>query len=107
MLWLKTFLGVIGGRGEDRTLGLCIANAALSQLSYAPPSVCDIPSMAGRLSVMRTPSLPFARARAQSIYTRERSDASHRSEANQQGSERSEATHRSGARRRRAERATV
>jgi hypothetical protein len=27
----------IGGRGEDRTRDLCIANAALSQLSYAPP----------------------------------------------------------------------
>src|SRR3954462_7253195 len=25
-----------GGRGEDRTPDLCIANAALSQLSYAP-----------------------------------------------------------------------
>ena len=25
-----------GGRGEDRTRDLCIANAALSQLSYAP-----------------------------------------------------------------------
>jgi integrase len=28
-----------GGRGEDRTPDLCIANAALSQLSYAPHSV--------------------------------------------------------------------
>src|SRR5687767_35911 len=27
----------VGGRGEDRTPDLCIANAALSQLSYAPP----------------------------------------------------------------------
>src|SRR5688572_32569657 len=26
----------VGGRGEDRTPDLCIANAALSQLSYAP-----------------------------------------------------------------------
>ena len=33
--------GKIGGRGEDRTLGLCIANAALSQLSYAPHSVVE------------------------------------------------------------------
>jgi hypothetical protein len=28
--------GKCGGRGEDRTRDLCIANAALSQLSYAP-----------------------------------------------------------------------
>ncbi len=27
---------VFGGDGEDRTLDLCVANAALSQLSYAP-----------------------------------------------------------------------
>ena len=25
-----------GGPGEDRTLDLCVANAALSQLSYGP-----------------------------------------------------------------------
>ena len=27
---------LFGGDGEDRTLDLCVANAALSQLSYAP-----------------------------------------------------------------------
>jgi hypothetical protein len=31
--------GIIGGREGDRTLGLRIANAALSQLSYSPSVV--------------------------------------------------------------------
>ena len=31
-----------GGRGEDRTPDLCIANAALSQLSYAPPDIIEL-----------------------------------------------------------------
>ena len=34
---------VFGGDGEDRTLDLCVANAALSQLSYAPVSPVILP----------------------------------------------------------------
>jgi hypothetical protein len=33
---LPVLCELVGGRGEDRTRDLCIANAALSQLSYAP-----------------------------------------------------------------------
>ena len=38
--WL--FFYIIGGDRGDRTPGLCIANAALSQLSYIPKWVRDV-----------------------------------------------------------------
>jgi hypothetical protein len=34
--------GIIGGREGDRTLGLRIANAALSQLSYSPSELTPL-----------------------------------------------------------------
>ena len=46
---------VDGGAEEDRTPDLCIANAALSQLSYGPESAANIAQESGtRLSVIAT-----------------------------------------------------
>ena len=66
-LWRTTFMGLpteacalrqrkqakVGGRGEDRTPDLCIANAALSQLSYAPHVWLDRTETHGRRPVRR------------------------------------------------------
>ena len=43
-----------GGRGEDRTPDLCIANAALSQLSYAPSALKGIRAATGQRSCSGT-----------------------------------------------------
>src|SRR3970040_276407 len=59
----------VGGRGEDRTHDLRIANAALSQLSYAPPVVSsDLRARntrQRRRARARTTILPCAYLRAQ------------------------------------------
>ena len=45
---------VFGGEEEDRTPDLCIANAALSQLSYSP-TVCSVRNYRTGIATVQAP----------------------------------------------------